>query len=95
LLLAHPGGHVGGKEILSILGGPLLYLIGTILFKHAIRGIFQLSHLVGIGLFIALIPFASRFTPLSLAAVAAAILMMVAAWEAISLGSGSRQSGET
>jgi low temperature requirement protein LtrA len=94
LLLAHPDGHVGGKEILSILGGPLLYLIGTILFKHAIRGIYQLSHLVGIGLFIALIPFGSRFTPLSLAVVAAAILMVVAVWEAISLGSGSRQSGD-
>lgn len=91
LLLAHPGGHVGGKEILSIVGGPLLYLIGTILFKHAIRGIFQLSHLVGIGLLIALIPLASGLTLLSLAAVVAAILMMVAAWEAISLGSGSRQ----
>jgi low temperature requirement protein LtrA len=91
LLLAHPDGHVGAKEILSIVGGPLLYLIGTILFKHAIRGIYQLSHLIGIGLFIALISFASRFTPLSLAAVAAAILMIVAAWEAISLGSGSHQ----
>ena len=94
LLLAHPDGHVGVKEILSIVGGPLLYLIGTILFKHAIRGIYQLSHLVGIGLFIVLIPFAERFTPLSLAVVAAAILMIVAAWEAISLGSGSRQSDD-
>jgi low temperature requirement protein LtrA len=95
LLLAHPDGHVGGKEILSILGGPLLYLIGTILFKHAIGGIYQLSHLIGIGLLLALIPFASRLSPLSLAAVAAAILMIVAAQEAISLGSGSRQSGDT
>jgi low temperature requirement protein LtrA len=95
LLLAHPDGHVGGKEILSILGGPLLYLIGTILFKHAIRGIYQLSHLIGIGLLLALIPFASRLSPLSLAAAAAAILMIVAAQEAISLGSGSRQSGDT
>jgi low temperature requirement protein LtrA len=95
LLLAHPDGHVGAKEILSIAGGPLLYLVGTILFKHAIRGIYQLSHLVGIGLFIVLIPFADRFTPLSLAAVAAAILMIVAAWEAISLGSGTaRQSDD-
>ena len=91
LLLAHPGGHVGAKETLSIVGGPLLYLIGTILFKHAIRGIYQLSHLVGIGLFVALIPFASRFTPLSLAAIAAAVLMIVAAWEAISLGSDSHR----
>jgi low temperature requirement protein LtrA len=95
LLLAHPDVHVAGKEILSILGGPLLYLIGTILFKHAIRGIYQLSHLIGIGLLLALIPFASRLSPLSLAAAAAAILMIVAAQEAISLGSGSRQSGDT
>jgi low temperature requirement protein LtrA len=94
LLLAHPDGHVGAKEVLSIVGGPLLYLIGTILFKHAIRGIYQLSHLVGIGLFIVLIPFAERFTPLSLAVAAAAILMIVAAWEAISLGSGSHQSDD-
>jgi low temperature requirement protein LtrA len=92
LLLAHPDGHVGAKEILSIVGGPLLYLVGTILFKHAIRGIYQLSHLVGIGLLIVLIPFAGRFTPLSLAVAAAAILTIVAAWEAISLGSGSGSS---
>ena len=90
LLLAHPDGHVGGKEILSILGGPLLYLIGTVLFKHAIRGIYQLSHLIGIGLLLALTPFASRLSPLSLAAAAAAVLIIVAAQEAISLGSGSR-----
>lgn len=94
LLLAHPDGHVGAKEILSIVGGPLIYLVGTILFKHAIRGIYQLSHLVGIGLFIVLIPFAERLTPLSLAVLAAAILMIVAAWEAISLGSGSRQADD-
>ena len=94
LLLAHPDGHVGAREILSIVGGALLYLIGTILFKHAIRGIYQLSHLVGIGLLIALIPFASRFTPLSLAAAVAAILMIVAAWEAISLGSSADQPEE-
>ncbi|MBN9008491.1 MAG: low temperature requirement protein A [Rhizobiales bacterium] len=92
LLLAHPDGHVGPKEILSIVGGPLLYLVGTILFKHAIRGIYQLSHLVGIGLLIVLLPFAGRLTPLSLAAVVAAILIIVAAWEAISLGAGARQS---
>jgi hypothetical protein len=43
---------------------------------------------------IALIPFAGRLTPLSLAVAAAVILMIVAAWEAISLGSGARQSGD-
>ena len=29
LLLAHPDGHAGGKAVLSMIGGPLLFLIGT------------------------------------------------------------------
>ena len=86
VLLAHPDGHPGIKAILSIIGGPLLFLIGTILFKRVIRGIFQLSHLVGIALLIALIPFTHLFSPLVLAALTTAILLIVAAWEAISLG---------
>ena len=34
--------------MLAAVGGPLLFLVGTILFKHAIRGFLQLSHGVGI-----------------------------------------------
>ncbi|MBS0531894.1 MAG: low temperature requirement protein A [Proteobacteria bacterium] len=92
MLLAHPGGHVGAKEILSMIGGPLIYLVGTILFKHTIRGHLQLSHLIGIGLLLALIPFASLLTPLMLSAASTIILLIVAAWEAISLGSVGSQS---
>jgi low temperature requirement protein LtrA len=92
VLLAHPDGHVGAKEILSMIGGPLMYLIGTILFKHSVRGRLQLSHLVGIGLLLALIPAAFLLTPLMLSAASTMTLLIVAAWEAISIGSGSRQS---
>ena len=35
------------QTILSAIGGPLLFLVGTILFKHQIRGFLQLSHGVG------------------------------------------------
>ena len=86
LLLAHPDGHSDIKAILSMIGGPLLFLIGTILFKRSIRGIFQLSHLVGIGLLIVLIPFAHQLSPLALSATTTVIMLIVAAWEAISLG---------
>lgn len=86
VLLAHPDGHTDIKAILTIIGGPLLFLIGTILFKRTIRGIFQLSHLVGIGLLVVLIPLAHFFTPLELAALTTLVLLMVAMWEAISLG---------
>lgn len=87
LLLAHPAGHADIKAILSMIGGPLLFLIGTILFKRSIRGIFQLSHLVGIGLLIVLVPVAHHLSPLSLSAATTVIMLIVATWEAISLRS--------
>jgi low temperature requirement protein LtrA len=90
LVLAHPAGHTDAKAILSIIGGPLLFLIGTILFKRSIRGIFQLSHLVGIGMLIMLIPFAHSLSPLLLSAATTIIMLMVAAWEAMSLGSSAK-----
>ena len=90
LVLAHPAGHADAKAILSIIGGPLLFLIGTILFKRSIRGIFQLSHLVGIGMLIMLIPFAHSLSPLLLSAATTIIMLMVAAWEAMSLGSSAK-----
>src|SRR6202034_88628 len=48
LVLTHPADHSDLKTVLSAIGGPLLFLIGTILFKHSIRGWLQLSHGVGI-----------------------------------------------
>jgi low temperature requirement protein LtrA len=93
LLLAHPEGHSDMRAILSMIGGPLLFLIGTILFKRCIRGILQLSHMVGIGLLIVLAPFAHLLSPLALSLATTAIMLIVAAWEAISLGS-SVKSGE-
>jgi|APCry1669190731_1035312.scaffolds.fasta_scaffold00836_3 low temperature requirement protein LtrA len=86
LLLAHPMGHSGAKEMLSMIGGPLLYLVGVILFKYTIRGLLQLSHLVGIGLLVILIPFAHGLSPLALSAATTVIMLIVATWEAISLG---------
>ena len=47
-MLAHPDGHSDIKTVMSAIGGPLLFLVGTILFKHSIRGLLQLSHLAGI-----------------------------------------------
>jgi low temperature requirement protein LtrA len=90
LLLSHPDGHSDIKAVLCIAGGPLLFLVGTILFKRSVRGSLQLSHLIGIGLLAILMPFAHHLSPLALSAAATAIMLIVAAWEAISLGSGAR-----
>src|SRR5437868_15245652 len=48
LVLKHPSGAAHLRTISTAIGGPMLFLIGTILFKLSIRGFLQLSHGVGI-----------------------------------------------
>ena len=91
LVLHHPGGHDGHTDIgtaAAIIGGPALYLVGTALFKRLSAPNFPLSHLVGLGLLAVLAPLAMITTPLVLSAKATAILIIVAAWEWLSLGRG-------
>ena len=92
LVLTHPADHSDVKTVLSAIGGPLLFLIGTILFKHTIRGWLQLSHGAGIVALCILAWFAAGLTPLMLSLLTSAIMIVVAAWESISLKSGA---GET
>jgi low temperature requirement protein LtrA len=89
LVLTHPADHSDLKTVLSAIGGPLLFLIGTILFKHTIRGWLQLSHGAGIIALGILVGFASGLSPLVLSILTTALLIIVAAWESISLSSGA------
>jgi low temperature requirement protein LtrA len=86
LVLKHPAGHSDMRTIVSTIGGPLIFLVGTILFKHAIRGFLQLSHGVGIVLLLGLSWFASDLSPLWLSVATTAIMIVVAVWESVSLG---------
>jgi len=85
LVLQHPEGHADIRTVLSAVGGPLLFLIGTILFKHTIRGWLQLSHGAGIIALGVLGWFAGDLSPLMLSIVTSALMIVVAAWESISL----------
>jgi low temperature requirement protein LtrA len=91
LVLTHPAEHSDPKTVLSATGGPLLFLIGTILFKHTIRGWLQLSHGAGIIALAILAWFASDFSPLMLSILTTAIMIMVATWESISLRSAAAE----
>jgi low temperature requirement protein LtrA len=91
LVLTHPADHSDLKTVLSAIGGPLLFLIGTILFKHTIRGWLQLSHGAGIVALAILAWFASDFSPLLLSILTTAIMIIVAAWESISLRSSAAE----
>lgn len=85
LVLKHPFGHPDLRTLLSTVGGPLSFLVGTILFKHAIRGFLQLSHVVGIATLAAAGWFARDLSPLWLSTLTTAIMVVVAVWESLSL----------
>ena len=87
LVLTHPTGHSDIRTVVSAIGGPLLFLVGTILFKYTIRGFLQLSHGAGIIALVVLAWFAKGLTPLMLSAATTALLIVVAVWESISLRS--------
>jgi low temperature requirement protein LtrA len=93
LVLLHPAGHSDPRAVLSSVGGPLLFLIGTILFKHTIRGWLQLSHGVGIIALCVLGWFAADLSPLMLSVATTALMVVVATWESISLRSGVSEAG--
>jgi low temperature requirement protein LtrA len=91
LVLSHPNGHSDLKTVLSAIVGPLLFLIGTILFKYTVRGWLQLSHIVGIAALAVLAWFAGGLSPLWLSILTTMILLIVSVWETVSL-SGDAQS---
>ncbi len=85
LVLKHPHGHSDLRTVLSVVGGPLVFLAGTILFKHAIRGFLQLSHGVGIIALSAMGWLGRDLSPLWLSILTTAIMIVVAVWESLSL----------
>ena len=85
MALAHPSGHAGTAEIICLIGGPALYLLGNLLFKRTNASHFPLSHLVGLGLLAATLPFAWQLSPLVLSIAATSTLVLVALWEMRSL----------
>jgi low temperature requirement protein LtrA len=90
IVLTHPLGHTELKTVLTAIGGPLVFLVGTILFKLDIRGFLQLSHGVGIVALAVLGWFATALSPLMLSVLTTALLIVVAVWETVSLGSKPR-----
>lgn len=89
LVLAHPDGHADFKTSAVLIGGPALYLLGNLLFKRVSARNLPLSHLVGLGLLLVLVPTAGVLSPLLLSGATTLVLVVVAAWENWSL-SGAR-----
>jgi low temperature requirement protein LtrA len=88
LVLTHPTGHTDFKTAMVLLGGPALYLLGNFLFKKATtERRTALSHLIGLLVLAALAPLSLVAQPLTFSAATTAVLVLVAVWETVSLGS--------
>ncbi|WP_035373376.1 low temperature requirement protein A [Pseudoduganella violaceinigra] len=84
LVLSHPQ-HGGMAALAAIIGGPLLFLCGTALFKWLARTRSwpPLSHLLGIALLLALAALALplQLSPLLASGACVLVLLFVAVWE--------------
>jgi low temperature requirement protein LtrA len=91
ITIAHPGGHLEPADAAIMLAGPALYLFGNVFFKRASAKYYPLSHLVGLGAFAAVAPFALWMTPLMLGTATTVILIVVAVWETRSFANGPQR----
>jgi low temperature requirement protein LtrA len=87
LVLAHPGGQMEARTAATLLAGPALYLLGNLMFKRTTANRPALSHMVGLGLLALLAPVSAGLEPLTLGAATTLVLVVVAVWETLSLGS--------
>ncbi len=81
--LAHPDGHMDVKTAMVLLGGPGLFLLGSLLFKWSVFRHLTLSRLVGMALLLLLAIPAMSLTPVILSWLATVVLIVVAVWETV------------
>jgi len=90
LALAHPLGHVEPATIWLMLGGPALFLLGGAWFKFAVFGTVSHPRFAGLALLGLSAAAAPHATPLALSALATGSLIVVAAWETLTLPAFAR-----
>jgi low temperature requirement protein LtrA len=83
LVLAHPAGHMATATAAALLAGPALFLAGALLFKRSVFAVWPLSRIAGLGLLVALTPFALQMSPLALSIATTAVLLVVCVWEGV------------
>lgn len=83
LVLAHPGGHVSTAMALTMLGGPILFLMGTAVAGWAIWRHINRTRLVGCAVLAASWLVVPWTTPLILSIATTAVLMAIGVWESL------------
>lgn len=82
-VLGHPDAEMELATAITIIGGPVLYLVGLLLFRWVVARELLGSHLVGVAGLLALFAVAFALTPLVLGGVVTLALVAVASAETI------------
>jgi low temperature requirement protein LtrA len=86
-LIAHPHEAVAWTDVVTILGGPALFLLGNFLFKNATSRRWPVSHLLGLALLAGGVLLTEWLDVLGLAAWTVVVLVVVAVLERLLLRS--------
>lgn len=81
LVLAHPHDGLQTAQVLTLVAGPALYLLGSAVYKQVVYGCIPLSHIVGILLLLALVPVGYGSSLLVMGWLTTAVLLAVGLWE--------------
>ncbi len=92
-VIHHPVGHADLKTAMALIGGPLLFLLGGVLFKKAVFRIWSPSRIAGIAVLGLLALVAMAVSPLVLSLLTTVVLLAVAAWESLAIKRRGRHLG--
>lgn len=81
LVIAHPHGHVGAKELAAVLGSAALYLSGNALYRTVVYRRWPRSHAAAGVALAALVPFGGVMDLLVLSVLMTVVLVGVAVWD--------------
>ncbi|NUT58006.1 MAG: low temperature requirement protein A [Agromyces sp.] len=81
-LLGHPD-EQSASAVVTVLGGPLLFLAGTLLFRRLLERRWPTAQVAGVLGIIAIAAFSPFLTPLAVGAVSTGVLVVVAAMETV------------
>lgn len=82
LVLAHPGDGLQAAQVAALIGGPVVFLLGSAVYKHVVYGCIPISHVVGALALLALWPVGFHVNLLAMGWLTTGVLITVGLWEA-------------
>ena len=81
LVLAHPRSAMTTAQVLALVGGPAVYLLGSAVYKRVVYGGIPLSHIVGALALLTLVPIGYSTQLLVMGWLTTGVLLAVGLWE--------------